>query len=428
MKLTPKSKRMKTPLIIIGVVFLSIAIFSILYFLPKDFLPHKNMTSESMSTTGKKPPSEKAPLIDEQEREEAQEEEAETHINIQLATAGDIMFHNTQLTSAYDEQTNTYDFTPFFADVKPILSQADLTIANFETTTAGPEKEYTGYPQFNSPDEVVDAIKDAGVDVLTTVNNHSLDTGQDGLKRTVETIQKRGIDTVGTYAQKPNSRVLIKEVEGIKFAILAYTESTNGLGANYPKEELDAMLNMMETDKIIEDIQEAKQLEADFIIAYMHWGIEYATEPNETQVELAHLMAEEGVDLILGSHPHVIQKSDIIQTEEKETFVIYSMGNFISNQRQETLGDGYELTEDGIILLFDIEKDLNKNKTMIKHVEYIPTWVYREQNQATANYDYRILPIDEFLQSDEISDSFKQRMKRSKDSTVSKMIDSPFAN
>lgn len=424
MRLTRRKPKSKIPIIILCILIIVLIIFCIGYFLLKEPLSDKNIELYRSET-------EQDDLTDQGEDTKddiEQNEKDNPYINIQLATAGDIMFHDDQLASAYDEQTKTYDFTPFFQDVKNILSTADLTIANFETTTAGPDKAYTGYPQFNSPDEVVDAIKDAGVDVLTTVNNHSLDTGSDGLKRTVKTIQERGIDTVGTYAKKPSSRVLIKEVEGIKFAIIAYTESTNGFDANYPPDELDSMLNLMEKDKIIADIEEAKQLSADFIISYMHWGVEYATEPNEKQIEFAEMMAEAGVDLILGSHPHVIQKSDIIRTDEKDTFVIYSMGNFISNQRQETLGDGYELTEDGIILLFDIQKNVETKETTIKHVEYIPTWVYRHQKPTTEAYDYRILPIDDFLQSDEIDEQYKQRMERSKSSTVSKMIESPFEN
>src|SRR5690625_1508449 len=247
MRLARRRKRRRkliiTSIILIILVFIVVGLFT--------FLHGINATEEHQEEKQFSSQDEKTSV-------ESEEKKGGESIKIQLAAAGDIMFHDSQLESAYDEQTDTYDFTPFFEDVKPILSSADLTIANFETTTAGPEKEYTGYPQFNSPDEVIDAIKDAGVDVLTTVNNHSLDTGSEGLKRTVQTIQERGIDTVGTYAKNPDSRVLIKEVEGIKFAIIAYTESTNGLGANYPKEELDAMLNLMEKDKIIADIKEAK--------------------------------------------------------------------------------------------------------------------------------------------------------------------------
>ena len=365
-------------------------------------------------------------ISEEKEEEMVEEPEpAEKFTNVKIAAAGDIMFHSTQKTSGYDEATGTYNFKPFFEDVKPILSAADLTIANFESTLGGPERPFTGYPLFNTPDEAVDALKYAGIDLITTANNHCLDTGSDGLKRTVQVFRESGIDTVGTYDEKPSSRVLLKEIEDIKIAILSYTESTNGLGEKYPKEQLNNMINLMHEERILQDIQEAKKMEADFIITYMHWGDEYVEEPNAKQIELAHLMAQEGVDLILGSHPHVIQKSEVIENDEHNTFVVYSMGNFISNQRKETLGDHREQTEDGIIINIDIEKNHQTNETIIKEVEYVPTWVYRHQDQGSSKYTYRILPIENFLLNDEISESYKTRMKRSYDSTVNKMDHSP---
>lgn len=351
--------------------------------------------------------------------------EEERFTNLRISAAGDIMFHSTQINSGYDENSKTYDFKPFFEEVAPILSAADLAIANFESTLAGAEKGYSGYPMFNAPDETVEAIKYAGIDVISTVNNHSLDTWRDGLKRTVKFFNENGIDTVGTYAEPPKSRVLIKEINEIKIAILAYTESTNGLGDQYPPEELNNMLNLMKKERILEDIAEAKQLEADFIITFMHWGNEYVTEPNETQVEYANMMAEAGVDLILGSHPHVIQKSDVIKMENHETFVIYSLGNFISNQRKETLGDHRELTEDGVIVHIDIEKNHLTNETAITNVEYTPTWVYRHPIGGNK-YSYKILPITDSVLSSEISQEYKNRMERSYEATMSKMMDHPF--
>lgn len=127
---------------------------------------------------------------------------------VSLAAVGDIMFHDDQLASAYVDE-NTYDFSAMFEDVKPLLSGYDVTLANFETTMAGDSLKFTGYPQFNSPDEVADAIKEAGVDILTTANNHSLDTKDVGLKRTVEVLQEKGFKTVGSYSEKPESRVLL---------------------------------------------------------------------------------------------------------------------------------------------------------------------------------------------------------------------------
>src|SRR5699024_6532942 len=147
-------------------------------------------------------------------------EEAETSTNVMLTAIGDIMFHDDQLESGLTDD-NSYDFNPMFADVKPLLSEADMTLANFETTLAGDSVGYMGYPRFSSPDEVADTIKDAGVDILTTANNHSLDTEAAGLKRTAKVLNDKGFKTVGSYEEKPESRVLIHEENDITFAILS---------------------------------------------------------------------------------------------------------------------------------------------------------------------------------------------------------------
>ena len=161
---------------------------------------------------------------------EPSEPEVEPTITVNIKAAGDIMFHPSQLDGAYNSSTNTYDFHNSFKAVKDILQSADLSIANFEGTTAGNEVyAYQGYPLFNAPDEVLDAIKDSGIDVLSTVNNHCLDTRKAGVIRTVQEISKRGMDPIGTYVQKPETRVLIKDVKGVKIAFLAYTEMVNGL-------------------------------------------------------------------------------------------------------------------------------------------------------------------------------------------------------
>ncbi|WP_019153882.1 CapA family protein [Robertmurraya massiliosenegalensis] len=373
-----------------------------------------------------KPESAKVDEPNETNTSESEIIEENPYTEIQIAAAGDIMFHDTQLKSGYDEGSNSYDFKSVFEDVKNIISTADLAIANFETTTAGDAQPYTGYPVFNSPDEVIDAIQHAGFDVLTTANNHSLDTGSKGLKRTVEVINTKGLETVGTYSKKPESRILIKEVKGIKIAILSYTEMINSVGTQYAPDELNDMINMMDKDKVIQDIQEAKDSGADLIMAFMHWGNEYEENPSEKQIEYAELMAQEGVNIILGSHPHVIQKSEYIEVGEQKSFVIYSMGNFISNQRMETLSSKNELTEDGVIVKFDIRKNNETNETTIEQVNYVPTWVYRNMEEGQSKFTYRILPIENFLNSSEIIDEFKPRMQRSMDETVAKMEGTPF--
>lgn len=357
------------------------------------------------------------------ETDNESEPESDTYTDIRISAAGDIMFHDTQLESAYDAKNDSYDFTSVFEDVKPIFTAADLAIANFETTTAGPNEGYRGYPTFNSPDETIDAIKAAGIDVLTTTNNHSLDTGTEGLKRTVEVIREKGLSSVGTYDEKPESRVLMQEVKGIKIAVIAYTEMINDIGLQTTTDDLSDMINLMEKDLILEDIAEAKELGADMIISYMHWGDEYVENPNAAQVDFAEMMAEEGVDIILGSHPHVIQKSEYLEVAGNQAFVIYSMGNFVSNQRMETIDN--ELTEDGVIVNFDIRKDEQTKETTVRNVEYVPTWVYRDQEAGQSTFTYRILPIEDFLTSSDISDTFKKRMEQSLDTTVSKMETKP---
>src|SRR5699024_8415892 len=160
-------------------------------------------------------------------------------------------------------------------------------------------------------------------------------------------------------------------------------------------------MNLMTKENIARDIDEAKQLDADFIITFMHWGDEYVREANEKQVEFAHFMAEHGVDLILGSHPHVIQPTDTIETEDHSSFVVYSMGNFISNQRIESLGESFARTEDGVIVHVHIEKNHSTEETSIVSVDYTPTWVHKVVDSANKPH-YRILPIESFLTNESI--------------------------
>ncbi|RJE88441.1 CapA family protein [Paenibacillus sp. 1011MAR3C5] len=345
--------------------------------------------------------------------------EEASYESIHLAAVGDIMFHNAQLESAR-VATGGYDFKPVFEQVKPIIEAADIAIANFETTTAGTDPyKHQGYPRFNSPDEAVDALKEAGFDILTTANNHSLDTGKQGVTRTLDTIQSRGLATVGTYATRPDTRVLLKEVKGIKLAFLSYTESLNGLESLMTPEELDAMVNKVDEAKIQEDVAYAKAQGADLILASLHWGNEYEREPSTGQVNLAQRLSSFGVDIILGSHPHVIQKSEWQQSGDRNTFVVYSMGNFISNQRQETLDNVF--TEDGVIVQFEIRKDKQTGATEIHKVDYVPTWVYRDMEPGQQTFAYRILPAEDYSNSLELSDAFKARIERSYQDTMSQM-------
>jgi len=367
------------------------------------------------------------PNVDNNDVQHKPETASKTDVTINIAATGDIMFHPSQLEGAYDSSKGTYDFTNSFKAVKSIFSEADLAIGNFEGTTGGNKVyDYQGYPLFNSPDEVLDAIKDAGFDVLSTVNNHCLDTRKAGVIRTLEQIKNRNMDSIGTYAKKPESRVLMKEVKGIKVAFMAYTEMINGLDSLLSADDLDSMINIIDETKMKEDIKYAKEQNADIIIACMHWGNEYARVQSDSQEALADMLFAEGVDIIFGSHPHVIQPSKIMEYNGERKFVIYSMGNFLSNQRIETLTpygmseSQTKYTEDGVIVNIEIEKKGETGEVSIKNIDYTPLWVYKGVN-ADGKAEHVVYPIMDYIESNELDDNSKARMNRSYDDTMIQM-------
>lgn len=344
---------------------------------------------------------------------------ARTNKEAKIIVVGDIMMHGGQIRSGYIEGEDTYDFKAFFKDIKPFIEAGDLKIANLETTLAGDTRPYSGYPLFNAPDQIIDALKYAGFDTLVTANNHSLDTRIVGLIRTQDIIKKKGLKVLGTYGNETNENYVIKNVNGIKIAMVAYTEHINGLEKSYASETLESVINTIDEEKIISDMKKIRNEDPDLILAYMHWGSEYAKEPNKFQKYYSKLMAELGVDLILGSHPHVIQKSDTIKVYGEKSYVFYSLGNFISNQRKETLGKGFEATEDGVILSIDIQKDLLKNETTVKGFKIIPTWVDRNRRVEYGNYTYRIIPIETHLSENEsVEENLYNRLMRSYNETI----------
>ncbi len=367
---------------------------------------------------GKLEVTETTPKDDEENREEV-DKVIDKKTTATILATGDIMFHSPQIKAAYNPATDSYDFNGSFKHVKKYIESADLSLGNFETVTAGPEVGFVGYPNFNSPAETLDAIKNAGYNILTTANNHCLDQRKEGLISTIEAIEAHGMKNVGTY-KDPNSSLLIENVNDISMAILSYTYGCNGMEHTLDPEELNYMVNLIDEDKIKEDIEKAKGEDVDLIIVFIHWGNEYQQEPSQEQIDLGNKMADWGVDIILGSHPHVIQSSDIITKNGRETFVIYSMGNFLSNQRRESIDNKY--TEDGVIVKLQVEKDFKDKETKIKEIQYIPTWV----NKYTANgkIKYEIIPTEEVLKGQEtydtitkeaflkIEDSFSNTMKK----------------
>lgn len=323
-------------------------------------------------------------------------------IRISISAVGDIMAHQPQLTAQL-QADGTYDFTDNYVPMKSLLSYADISIANLETTFAGKNKGYSSYPRFNTPDALADAIKSSGINVLVTTNNHAFDYGGEALLRTQEVLQEKGITYVGSRKKLEDKNYIIKTVKGVKLGITAFTyesgysldslKTINGLQVPKEYEELLNSYDPVHPEKDLRKMQAIiaamKKDSAEFIVFVMHWGIEYQSLPNAGQQYMAQQLNRMGVDIIFGSHPHVIQPIDFIQNDStgQFTFVAYSMGNFISNQRYETM-QNYN-TEDGLFVGAELIK-VGNERPKIKRVFYEPTWV--NKYKAKAKYQYEVIP------------------------------------
>ena len=311
-------------------------------------------------------------------------------VSVDISVIGDIMCHSTNFQDAYDDENDTYDFSYVFTDIKDYIQNADLTIGNLETTFAGKEVGYTGYPTFNTPEQLAQNIKDLGVDVVSTANNHSLDKRYAGLVSTLDELDKVGLSHTGTYRSKEEQdTILTKDINGIKFAFLSFTYGTNGIPVPSGKEYC---INLIDEDLIKDQISKAKALNPDVICVNMHWGDEYKLKQNTTQEKLADFLFENGVDIILGSHPHVLEPMEkrtitLDDGTKKDGFLIYSLGNFMSGQVIEN-------TMNTIILQLKITKHAD-DSISIDSYNYIPIYMYDKGNGQDKRY--KILDIDKTI-------------------------------
>jgi poly-gamma-glutamate capsule biosynthesis protein CapA/YwtB (metallophosphatase superfamily) len=290
-------------------------------------------------------------------------------VEISINLVGDLMCHLPQTNNAR-LKSGDYDFSPSFMYVKPYLQNADLTIGNLETTFAGTEQPYAGYPAFNSPDAYCKAIKEAGFDFLVTANNHSMDTRESGLLRTIRVIKDNGLGYAGTYLnQQDHDSIRILNIKGVKLAILNYTYGTNG---SYPSSDHKYMLNVIDSAGITSAVKAAKQKGSDMVLVFYHMGVENVVEPTQAQKDAARFALQAGAGLVIGAHPHMVGPTKSLYSElRKDTvFIAYSLGNFLSNQY-------WRYTDAGVILKLIIQKNFTKNKTSYKAAKFIPTWVYR---------------------------------------------------
>ena len=316
--------------------------------------------------------------------------------SVTVLNTGDILIHDNLLWGA-KQADGSYDFSKFFMHSRKYINAANFAIANLEVTLGGEAAgNYRGYPGFNSPDSLIDYLKADGFDLLLTSNNHSLDTGAAGLKRTVQQLKARNMGFLGTKETANDPTYIVKDVGGIKIGMVCYTYGTNNSTAG-----AESLINRFSSSNLAAFytaaqgvIDSMKRDGAEAIVFYMHWGQEYKTSPNTYQKSIAQQLCNMGVDVIVGAHPHVIQPIDLLYSEDSQntTVCLYSMGNAISNQRIEEMTglctSGH--TEDGLFFNYTFSKD--SDGVYLSGVDIIPTWVNRYGN--AGDYDYTVYPME----------------------------------
>ena len=285
---------------------------------------------------------------------------------VRLLFAGDAMCHYPQI-SAAQQKDGSFDFRSSFAELKPYFDSADISIVNLETTISH-NSRYSGYPTFASPAAFAEALAWVGTDVALLANNHCCDRGARGVRSTIATLDSLGVAHTGAFANEDdyvNNGVLRFECNGVRLALLNYTYGTNGIPV--PQ---DCVVNLIDTVRMADDLARARE-GSDCVIACMHWGEEYMRQPSKEQRRLADFLHRRGADVVIGSHPHVVQPA----TTDGQSVTVYSLGNFVSNQRKRYC-DG------GIVAEVEVVKDSDGECRYSLRIT--PVWV--------ALPGYRILP------------------------------------
>lgn len=318
---------------------------------------------------------------------------------VNLFFAGDAMQHFPQIEAAKTD--NGYSYDSCFYLLKDKISDADISCINFETTLGGPP--YRGYPMFSAPDEFAASLKDAGFDIFFLANNHILDSRQKGLERTIDTFDSLRVKHTGAFKSLQNREIsypLMVIKNGIRIAFLNYTYGLNGLKPQHPN-----IINQIDTTQIKKDITTAKLYNPHIIIANMHWGDEYITRPNKEQKALAKLLIDNGVRIIIGNHPHVVQPMEKYVIDNKISAVVYySLGNLISNQQRENT-DGGAIAEITIKMIDDGSEDIE-----ISSSTYSLVWVRKYYDDGKLKYV--LIPTDNLNALQDLSEDEKRAMKK----------------
>ena len=353
-----------------------------------------------------------------QSSSQAKNAETEQETSARIMANGDLLYHDIIYISA-KKSDGTYDFHENFEYVKPWLKQADLVLGDFEGTV-NKDHYLAGYPLFNAPGEVMDAIKDAGYQVLDLAHNHILDSQIEGVVSTAQAIEKAGMTPIGVYTHESRDQapIVIKEVNGIKVALLAYSYGFNGIEQYISQEDYNRYLSDLNEDKMKAEIERAEK-EADITVIMPQMGIEYQLEPTEEQKTLYHKMIDWGADIIFGGHPHVVEPAETVEKDGDKKLIIYSMGNFLSNQRIETMQDeeNAKWTERGVLMDVTIKK--KDGKTRIETAKAHPTWVNRTPKgtyspEGYPLFLYQTYILEDFIEGgshrDKLDEATKERI------------------
>ncbi len=292
---------------------------------------------------------------------------------ISFLFVGDVMQHDGQIEAAYNASNQSYDYEDGWKFIRPIVNEYDIAVANLEVTLAG--KPFKGYPQFSAPDELASTLVNSGFNVILTANNHSCDRGSKGVVRTLDKLDELGVPHTGTFRsqeERDQKYPLILEEKGMKIAMLNYTYGTNGLEVAKP-----LIINYIDSTLIKADIQKAKDLGADYIICNMHWGLEYKFLPNGYQKTYEQLCYRNGVNMVIGGHPHVVQPIEQKTVAEEDKLTVWSLGNFVSNMQTRP-------TRGGLMVGATIQK--SEKEITIKEAHYYLIYVMKKSEGAVTQY------------------------------------------
>ena len=309
--------------------------------------------------------------------------QSETRKKLSLLFIGDIMGHKEQIWAAENKESRSYDYDSVFTYIRYAISEADIAIANLEVTLAG--SPYNGYPIFSSPAALATACKNAGIGFMVTANNHAADRGAKGIAETIRRLDSIAIQHTGTFissAERERLYPFMLMKNGISLALLNYT-----YGTNVDIAEESVIVNIIDKDIIDEDIKKARSRNPDIIIVFLHWGIEYVSAPAKSQYDIAGHLFTAGADIVIGSHPHVLQKMVWLKSAPpgKGRVAVYSLGNFVSNQRRRG-------TEGGAMARIEITKE--DTSCYISDAGYYLTWVYSPGEKQSKRFF--VLPCSEY--------------------------------